>query len=195
MQSRNAIIAAIVVATAGRAQSQTWAIDPNQTAAQFSVRHLLVSTVRGQFDKLSGTVEYDGKDLKTLAVSVTIDVASVNTRVDMRDNDLRSPNFFDVAKYPTLTFVSRKVDPVDATHFKLTGALTIHGVTRDVVLDVESTLTPIRMGPMLRLGASATTKINRRDFDLQYNRMVEATPLVGDEVTITIDIEVTRRAG
>lgn len=190
------ISAALAVASRGTlAQAQTWNIDPNHTAAQFAVRHLLVSTVRGQFEKTTGTITWDGKDAKSIQVQVTIDAASVNTRVEMRDNDLRSTNFFDVAKYPTITFQSKKVDVVDATHFRLTGALTIHGVTKDVVLDVEGPSTPIPQGPNLRTGASASLKINRHDFDLHYNRAIEAVPIVGDEITITIDIEALRPRG
>lgn len=173
---------------------QTWNIDPNHTAAQFAVRHMLVSTVRGQFDKLSGTIRMSGNDVRSIAIDVTIDAASINTRVEGRDNDLRSANFFDVAKYPTITFVSKKSAPVDATHFKVTGDLTMHGVTREVVLDVEGPSAPIRQGQMIRVGASATTKINRRDFGLEYNRVVEGAAVVGDEIQITIDVEATRRA-
>ncbi|MGQ0642421.1 MAG: YceI family protein [Gemmatimonadaceae bacterium] len=173
--------------------ADTWTIDPNHTAAQFAVRHLLVSTVRGQFDKVQGTIQMVGNDLSTIAVNVTIDAASVNTRVQMRDDDLRSANFFDVATYPTITFVSKKSEPSGAGKFKLTGDLTIHGVTKEVVLDVEGPTPPLNQGQSQRIGASATTKINRHDFDLRYNRAVEAAPVVGDEITITIDIEATKR--
>jgi polyisoprenoid-binding protein YceI len=190
-----AFAATVLTAVRASAQSQTWNIDPNHTASQFAVRHMLVSTVRGQFDKTTGTVTWDGKDPKSLQVTVEIDASSVNTRVAMRDNDLRSADFFDVAKFPTITFVSKKADVVDATHFKLTGALTMHGVTKDVVLDVEGPSAPITQGSNLRIGASASLKINRHDFDLHYNRVVEAAPVVGDEITITIDIEAVRRAG
>ncbi|HEY9230467.1 MAG TPA: YceI family protein [Gemmatimonadaceae bacterium] len=172
---------------------QTWNIDANHSAAQFAVRHLLVSTVRGQFDKLSGSIKINGNDIRSLVVDVTIDAASVNTRVANRDNDLRSPSFFDVEKFPTITFVSKKSEPVDAGHFKVTGDLTMHGVTKEVVLDVEGPTPPITQGTTQRVGATATTKINRRDFGLNYSRVVEGTAVVGDEITITIDIEAVRR--
>lgn len=172
----------------------TWTIDPNHTAAQFAVKHLMVSTVRGQFDKTAGTIEWDGKDPATIKANVTIDAASVNTRVEMRDNDLRSANFFDVAKYPVITFVSTKVEPAGAGRLKMTGNLTMHGVTKAVVLDVDGPGEPIRQGQGFRVGASATTKINRHDWGLDYGRLVEAVPVVGDEITLTIDIEATRRA-
>jgi len=176
-----------------RAQAPIWNIDPNHTAAQFAVKHLLVSTVRGQFDRLSGTVQWDGNDVKTMVVNVSIDAASINTRIQARDNDLRSTNFFDVGTYPTITFASKSVQPVDATHFKMTGALTMHGVTKDVVLDVEGPSAPLSSPQGLRVGASASTKVDRHDWGLHYNRAIEAAPIVGDLITITLDIEATRR--
>jgi len=192
--TRTSILAALALAASvAGAQTQTWTIDPNHTAAQFAVRHLLVSTVRGQFDSTRGTIEWDGKDVRTIKVNVEIAAASVNTRVQMRDNDLRSANFFEVARYPTITFVSKSVDVVDGNRFKLTGALTMHGVTKDVVLDVEGPSKPLAQGPNLRIGATASTKIVRQDWGLTFNRAVEGAPIVGDEITITIDIEATRR--
>ena len=180
-------------APAQQAAVQSWTIDANHTAAQFAVRHMLVSTVRGQFDKLSGTIRMSGSDVRSIAIDVTIDAASINTRVAGRDADLRSANFFDVEKYPTITFVSKKSEPVDATHFKVTGDLTMHGVTREVVLDVEGPSAPLTQGQTVRVGASATGKINRRDFGLEYNRLVEGVAAVGDEIQLTIDVEATRR--
>lgn len=187
------IVAASSVASA-QADVQTWTIDPNHSAAQFAVKHLLVSTVRGQFDKMSGTIKVNGTDIRTLAIDVTIDAASVNTRVANRDNDLRSANFFDVEKYPTITFVSKKSEPAGDGRFKVTGDLTIHGVTKEVVLDAEGPSPELKQGQTVRVGASATTKINRRDFGLLYNRLVEGTASVGDEIMITLDVEATRRA-
>jgi len=171
----------------------TWTIDANHTASQFSVKHLMVSTVRGQFNKTTGTIEWDGKDPMTMAVNVTIDPATVDTRVEMRDNDLRSANFFDVAKYPTITFVSKKVAAAGAGKLKMTGDLTMHGVTREIVLDVEGPSAPMKQGQNLRVGASASVKINRHDWGLTYGRVVEGAAVVGDEITITIDIEATKR--
>jgi polyisoprenoid-binding protein YceI len=182
--------------TPAPADPNTWNIDPNHTAAQFAVRHLLVSTVRGQFDKLSGSVIYDGRDINTLRVNVVIDAASVNTRVERRDNDLRSANFFEVATYPTITFVSKRVESAGAGKFKLVGDLTMHGVTKEVVLDVEGPTAVLKQANgNQRVGASATGKINRRDFGLQFNAVVEGAPVVGDEITLTIDIEAVKRGG
>ncbi|HEX4684141.1 MAG TPA: YceI family protein [Gemmatimonadaceae bacterium] len=189
-----ALLLAAVRSAAGQSGVQTWTIDPNHSAAEFAVKHMMVSTVRGQFEKISGTVQYDARDIKSLSANVTIDAASVNTRVENRDKDLRSVNFFDVDKYPTITFVSKRVQPIDPGHFKLIGDLTMHGVTKEVTLDVDGPSAAVKQGAMLRTGASATTKINRHDFNLNYSKMVEATPIVGDDITITLDIEATRRA-
>jgi polyisoprenoid-binding protein YceI len=179
-------------ASAQQEAMQTWTIDANQSAVQFAVRHMVVSTVRGQFGKLSGTVRMSGTDVRSSAIDVTIDAASVDTRIAKRDTDLRSPKFFDTEKFPTITFVSKKAEPVDATHVKIIGDLTMHGVTREVVLDVEGPSAPVTQGQVVRIGASATTKINRRDFGLQYNRVVEGAAVVGDEIQVTLDVEATR---
>jgi polyisoprenoid-binding protein YceI len=172
----------------------TWMIDSSHTSAQFSVRHMMVSTVRGTLGRVSGTVDYDGKSVDTIKADVTIDVAGLNTGVEGRDKDLRSPNFFDVATYPTITFKSKKVEAAGAGRFKLMGDLTMHGVTKEVTLDVEGPSPPLKQqNGALRIGASATTKVNRRDFNLNYSRLVESAPVVGDEINITIDIELNKR--
>ena len=168
------------------AQAGTWQIDPNHTAAQFAVRHLGVSTVRGAFTKVSGSATYDPSDPTKTSLEATIDANSVDTRVEMRDNDLRSPRFFDVQKYPTITFHSKQTKVAGPGKLLITGDLTIHGVTKEVVLDVDGPATPIKdpMGKGQRMGASATTKVNRQDFG------VSALPgVIGDEITITIDTE------
>jgi polyisoprenoid-binding protein YceI len=169
-----------------------WQLDPPHSSAQFSVRHLGVSTVRGAFTKVSGTVVYDPANLNKSSIQATIDAASVDTRVDMRDNDLRSPRFLDAQKFPTITFQSKKVEPAGAGKLKVTGDLTMHGITKEVVLDVDGPSPPIK-DPMgkdrLRMGASATTKINRNDFG------VSGLPgIVGDDITITLDVEMTKPA-
>ncbi len=184
------ITAAIAFTASAFAQAKDWKIDPNHTAAQFSVRHLGISTVRGAFTKVSGTATFDPADPSKDSIEVTIDASSVDTRVEMRDNDLRSPNFFDVAKYPTLTFKSKRVEVAGAGKLKVTGDLTIHGVTKEVVLDVDGPSQPIT-DPKgnSHMGASAGTKINRNDFG------VSGRPgMVGDEVTITIDAELVSAA-
>lgn len=172
----------------------TWPIDSNHTAANFSVKHMMVSTVRGTLGRVSGTVDYDGKTVESIKADVSIDIKSINTGVEGRDNDLRSPNFFDVATYPTATFKSKRVEAAGSGHFRLIGDLTMHGVTKEVALDVEGPSAPLKSpNGALRIGASASTKINRRDFGLNYNRLVEAAAVVGDDIQVTIDIELTKR--
>ena len=166
----------------------TWQLDPPHSSAQFSVRHLGVSTVRGAFTKVSGTVKYDPANPGKSSIQATIDAASVDTRVEMRDNDLRSPNFLDVQKYPTISFTSKKVEGAGEGKLRVTGDLTIHGVTKEVVLEVDGSTAPMK-DPWgnLRMGASATTKINRQDFG------VSGRPgIVGDEISLTLDVEMIK---
>jgi polyisoprenoid-binding protein YceI len=179
------------------AQATTWTIDPCHSAAQFTVRHMVVANVRGEFDGPTGTVTYDPTDLKSLKVDVAFDTKSVNTRNPDRDKDLRSDLFFDVAKYPKMTFKSKRAEPSGAGHLKLVGDLTIKGTTKEVTLDVEGPTPEIKdIWGERRIGATAVTTIDRRQFGLTYNRMLEGGgAVVGDTVTVTIDIEMTRKAG
>jgi polyisoprenoid-binding protein YceI len=191
MQKSRLLLALVVVTllvSAATAQVQTWNIDPNHTAAQFSVRHLGISTIRGAFTKVTGTVQYDPANPSKTVIDASIDANSIDTRVEMRDNDLRSPNYFDVAKFPTLAFKSKKVEAGDAGKLKVTGDLTIHGVTKEAVLDVEGPSAPIKdpWGNQ-RMGASASTKINRQDFGVSGGGA-----LVGDDIPITIDLEMVQ---
>ena len=181
-----AIASLLVVSAIGQ---ETWQLDPPHSSAQFSVRHLGVSTVRGAFTKVSGTLLYDAADLGKSSLQASIDAASVDTRVDARDNDLRSPNFLDVQKYPVITFKSKKIESAGPGKLKVPGDLTIHGVTKEVVLDVDGPSAPMKdpWGNQ-RMGASATAKINRNDFG------VSGRPgIVGDDITITLDIEMTKQ--
>lgn len=164
-------------------QSTVWRLDPPHSAAQFSVRHMGISTVRGTFTKVNGTVTYDPSDLAKTAVDVSIDAASVDSRVEKRDNDLRSDHFLDVQKYPTITFKS--TEPAGEGKVKVSGDLTIHGVTKPVVLNIEGPSQPMK-DPMgnTHMGASATTMINRSDFGMTFMQ-----GMVGNEVNITIDVE------
>ena len=177
------------------AATSTWQIDPNHSAAQFAVRHLAISTVRGAFTKVSGTVQFDDRDISKSSVDVTIDAASVDTRVPDRDKDLRSDRFFDAEKYPTLTFKSTKVEQVETGKLKVTGDLTIHGVTKQVVLDVEGPTAAVKdpWGNQ-RAAANASTKINRQDFGVKWNaKMDNGGWVVGDDVAITIDVEMVQK--
>ena len=179
------LIAALTMAATSAAQAGTWKIDPNHTSAQFSVRHLGVSTVRGAFTKVSGSATFDPADPSKTALDATIEATSVDTRVEMRDNDLRSPNFLNAAKFPTITFHAKQTKSAGAGKLQITGDLTIHGVTKEVVLDVDGPTAPIKdPGGNQRIGASASTKVKRQDFG------VNGLPaVVGDEITITIDAE------
>jgi polyisoprenoid-binding protein YceI len=167
------------------AHAETWRLDPAHSAAQFSVRHLGISTVRGAFTKLQGTVEYSPSNPSQCLIDATIESTSIDTRVEMRDNHLRSAEFLDVAKYPTLTFKSKRAAPDGAGKVKVTGDLTIHGVTKEVVLDVEGP-SEVMKDPMgnLRMGASATTKISRKDFGI-----TTMPGMIGDEIDIVLDVE------
>jgi polyisoprenoid-binding protein YceI len=185
----------LVLAMASLAFSQaTYEIDSSHSSAQFSVRHMMVSNTKGEFTKLQGSITYDPKNLAATKVHAVIDVASINTREPKRDAHLRSPDFFDVAKHPTMTFKSKQAWR-EAGKIKLKGDLALHGVTREVVLEVDGP-TPEVSDPRggARIGASATARINRRDFGLTYNKLLETGgAIVGDEVTITIDIEAVRK--
>lgn len=172
-----------------------WDIDPSHSGVHFSVKHLMVATVRGEFGNVSGTVEIDAEDVVRSDIRASIDAASINTREAQRDAHLRSPDFLDVEKHPTIEFRSSRVSRT-ADGFDVTGELTIRGVTRPVTLRVEASDTE-RRDPFgnLKRGASATARINRKDFGLEWNVALEAGGfLVGDEVKIEIDIEAVRRA-
>jgi polyisoprenoid-binding protein YceI len=177
------------------AEGNNWQIDTAHTSAQFAVKHMMVSTVRGQFNKTTGTATWDGKDFSTASVDITIDVSSINTREPRRDDHLRSADFFDVAKYPAITFKSTKVQQVSAGKVKMTGDLTMRGVTKQVVLDVEGPSAPLKeQNGGTRVGASATTTISRKDFGLTWNRAIETGGVVvGDDIAITIDVELVNR--
>ncbi len=173
----------------------TWQIDPDHSSFQFKVRHLMVSNVKGDFTKSKGVVTIDDKDVSNLKIELTIDAASVSTDHAKRDEHLRGPDFFDVAKYPTITFVSKKVIKDGPDRLKVIGDLTIHGITKEITVDVEGP-TPEVKDPWggFRRGATATTKINRKDFGLTWNRALETGGVVvGDDVNIYIEVELVKK--
>jgi polyisoprenoid-binding protein YceI len=187
---------ALVLAAAGTALASDWELDPSHTTAQFSVRHMMVSTVRGQFGKVTGTVNLDDKDLTHSKLQVTIDASTIDTHEPKRDAHLKSPDFFDVAKFPNITFASTKVEKGAKGKFKVTGDLTMHGVTKPVVLAVDPLSAAVKnpWGKTVR-GTSATATINRKDWGLGWNKALEAGGvLVGDEVQIQIDAELSEKA-
>ncbi|HYK66292.1 MAG TPA: YceI family protein [Patescibacteria group bacterium] len=192
---KTASILVVALAIASVANAETWQIDPAHTNVEFTVRHMMISNVKGQFEKTSGTITSNGNDPATAKIDATIEAASINTRVDKRDAHLKSPAFLDVDKFPTITFKSTKVEAEGPNKWKVTGDLTLHGVTKPVVLEVEGSGAPIS-DPMgnTRAGASATTKISRKDFGITWNQPMETGGvLVGDEVAISIDVEATKK--
>jgi polyisoprenoid-binding protein YceI len=161
----------------------------------FAVKHLVISNVRGEFTKYEGKIVLDDADPTKSGVEATIDVSSLDTRVADRDAHLKSPDFFDVAKYPSITFKSTRVEKAGKDGLRVTGDLTLHGVTKPVVLAVTTTAEVKGMYGETRRGFSATTKIDRKAFGLTWNKVVEAGPAVGDEVSITLDLEVVKDQG
>ena len=189
------IALALMVAAPLAASADTWQIDPVHTTVGFSVRHMMISNVRGQFTKVAGTITAKDSDPASVKVEATIETSSIDTRSADRDADLKSANFLDVAKYPTMTFKSKKIEPAGTGKWKMVGDLTLHGVTKEVTLEVEGPTAPIK-DPYgnTRAGASATTKINRKDFGLAWNKALEAGgAVVGDEVTVSIDVEAVKK--
>ena len=173
----------------------TWEMDPAHSSIQFKVRHMTVSSVKGDFSKFRGSVIMDDKDVTQMKVEAAIEAASVNTGHTQRDDHLRGPDFLDVARYPAITFVSRKVIKADGDKLRVTGDLTIHGVTREITVDVEGPTAEVKdPGGNFRRGATATTKIGRRDFGLAWNKVLDNGGLVvGDEVSIYVEIELVRK--
>ena len=195
--NRAAIVAglALIGVLPSLASTSTWKLDPRHSAAQFSVRHMGISTVRGAFSNVNGTVQLDEQDITKSTVEVTIDVATVDTREPGRDKDLRSDHFFDVEHFPSMTFKSKKVEQVSPGKLKVTGDLTIRGTTKEVVLDVDGPTAPMKdTWGNQRAAVNATTKINRQDFGVKWNATLDnGGVVVGDDVNITIDAEMTKQ--
>jgi polyisoprenoid-binding protein YceI len=192
IRSVSALVFAAIVAVAPAA-AEVWKIDGAHSSAQFSVTHFMISTVRGAFGSMSGTVDYDGKSVASIKVDATIDATTISTNNEKRDGHLKGPDFFDVAKYTTLTFKSTKVVPGTDGAFKLVGELTMHGVTKEVTLDVAapSKIIKGKRGDS-RVATSATGKINRQDFGVKWNSDMDGGGVVvSDTVAIILDIEAT----
>ena len=172
----------------------TWTIDPTHTEAGFAVKHLMISTVRGRFGDVQGQISFDPTDLSSGSADVTINATSIDTREAQRDAHLRSADFFDVEQFPVLTFKSRSVQSLKDDSFKLIGDLTIKNVSREVVLDVENH--GLQKDPWggERAGFTARTTINRKDFGLGWNAVLEAGGVVvGEDVKITLDLELIKK--
>jgi polyisoprenoid-binding protein YceI len=188
-------VAMILATVPALAQVSTWEIDSAHSGAHFSVRHLMIATVRGEFRKVTGTIQMDEMDITKSRVEATIDATTIDTREERRDNHLKGADFFDVAKFPIITFTSKSVTRLGEGRFKVVGDLTMHGVTKEVVLEVEGLTQQVKdQRGNTKTGASATTKINRSDFGLTWNRAVETGGVaVSDEVAITIDLELVKK--
>jgi polyisoprenoid-binding protein YceI len=188
----SAILALLSIAGPAAAQN-TWTIDTSHSQAAFTVRHMMVSNVRGSFGKTEGTVTWDGKDVSTVKAEATIDATTITTNHEKRDAHLKSPDFFDVAQFPTITFKSKRAEPVGNGKFKLIGDLTIRGVTKEVTLDVEGPSQSITAQGRTRVGATATTKLNRRDYGVSWSRNLDGGGVVvGDDILITLDLELVK---
>ena len=174
--------------------NQKWAFDLVHSSVNFTVRHMVVSRVRGRFTRWDGSLVMDEKDPSGGRVEVVIDAASIDTGVGQRDDHLRSGDFFDVEKFPTITFKSARVEKAEAGALKVTGDLTMHGVTRPVVLDVEYAGSANDPWGGVRAGFSATTKLDRREFGLSYNQLLETGGVVvGETVEIGIEAEMVKQ--
>ena len=176
---------------APQAQTTTWSIDPVHSVVEFKVKHMMISHVKGQFTRLAGVLTRDEDDVTRSSVEVSVDAASIHTRDEQRDAHLRSADFLDVEKFPALTFKSTRVARTSGGELSVAGDLTIHGVTREVVFEVDGPAPPAK-DPWgnIRLGLSAATKISRKDYGLTWNATLETGGfLVGDEVTISLDVQ------
>lgn len=171
-----------------------WLIDSTHSQIDFSVRHMMISKVRGEFERFTGTVEGDANDITRSTVDVQIEAASINTRDAKRDGHLASPDFLNAEQYPYLTFKSKRVERIDDTRARIVGDLTIRDVTKEVVLDVEYQGQAKSPWGTISAGFSATTKINRKEWNLNWNVALETGGvLVGDEITINIELELVQQ--
>jgi polyisoprenoid-binding protein YceI len=177
------------------AQSASWRIDPLHSAAHFSVRHLMISTVRGEFSGVNGMVQWDPKNPTQAKVEATIDCSTLTTGVAKRDEQMKGPDFFDIQKYPKMSFVSKKVQTAGPGKLTVLGDLTINATTRPVTLDVEGPSDPVKDAQgREKIGLTASTKFNRKDFGIVWNEVLETGGFaVADEVSIVLDIEMIRQ--
>jgi len=192
MKRRAVTLLAVALFTiAAWAQGSEWQIDPAHTTVGFSVRHLGISNVHGRFGKVSGSAMIDDNDITKSSVNTTIDVNSIDTGNQNRDSDLKSPNYFDAAQFSTITFKSKSVSKNGEGKLKVVGDLMIHGVTKEVTLDVEGPSAPAKMGPNQHRGLAASTSINRKDFGVGAKA---PAAMVGEEIKISLDVELTQKA-
>jgi len=183
------VVALFVIAA--WAQSSEWQIDPAHTTVAFTVRHLGISNVHGRFTRVSGSAALDDKDITKSSVSATIEVASIDTGNDNRDNDLRSPNYFDAGQFSTIIFKSKSIAKNGDNKLKIVGDLTIKGMTKEITLDVDGPSAPLKVGPNQRRGLYASATVNRKDFGVGTKA---PAAMIGEEIKIELDVEVTQKA-
>lgn len=194
MLARLALAAFALTAVAAPAAAQTWKIDTAHSSATFTVRHMMVSNVPGRFGKVEGTIVYDGSNIAGIKADATIDATTITTDNEKRDTHLKSPDFFDVASHPTITFKSKRAEAVGKGKFKLIGDLTMRGKTKEVVLDVDGPTDPVTVQNSQRIGATATTTVNRQDFGVSWSRTMDGGGyVVGDQVKINIELELIKQ--
>lgn len=193
MFTRLALAGLVLAGAVAPAAAQTWNIDSAHSSASFTVRHMMVTNVPGRFGKVEGTVVYDGTNIAAAKVNATIDATTITTDNEKRDAHLKSADFFDVASYPTITFVSKRAEVVGKGKFKLIGDLTMRGKTKEVVLDVDGPTDPVTVQKAQRVGVTATTTVNRQDFGVNWSRLMDGGGVVvSDEVKITIELELVK---
>lgn len=195
MSSKYLAALLLSVALSATCTAAEWTVDPMHSQASFAVKHMMVSTVHGSFNGLKGTVYYDPSHPVAAKANLTIDATTLDTRNDMRDKDLKSENFFDIAKFPTITFVSTKVESAGEGKLKITGDMTIHGVTKEVTWQVEGPAASVK-DPKgnLHTGATASTTINRKDFGLTWNKTLDGGGvMVSDAVDLSVEVELVEK--
>ena len=194
MLTRLALAAVTLAAIAAPVSAQTWKIDGAHSTARFTVRHMMVSNVHGSFGKVEGTIVYDGKNIGGVKADAVVDTTTITTNNEKRDAHLKSPDFFDVAANPTITFKSKRAEAAGAGKFKLIGDLTMRGVTKEVVLDVDGPTDPVTVQNSQRIGATATTTLNRKDYGVNWSRAMDGGGVVvGDEVKVTLELELIKQ--
>lgn len=191
-----AVALALGLGSAALAEGNEWEVDTKHSSALFTVKHMMVSNVPGQIGGITGKITYDGKNVETIRVNVSLDPSTVNTNEPTRDEHLRGTDFFDVKQYPNMSFESTGIIPIAAGGFKMSGKLTLHGVTKNVELNVDgpTEILKNKKKGIEEVGASATTTINRKEFGLSYNNVLDNGGVaVSDEVKITLNLEATRK--
>jgi polyisoprenoid-binding protein YceI len=189
-------VSALALFQSAQCADDNWTVDPMHSGVHFSIRHMMISNVTGDFGQISGTAQYDGSHLDKSSVAATIPIAAIDTREPKRDDHLKGPDFFDLAKYPNMSFKSKKIETLPNDQFEIIGDLTIHGVTKEIALKGPLPSKPIKdPSGKTRVGATASTQINRKDFGLSFDKTLDnGGALVGDDVMITVNVELVNNS-